>query len=161
MATHSNSPNNEDFAEEVSSESGDGDLQAYRNRRSRGPITSPSDRFAFPLPKLASLQRKGPDCVRSPENDASEPDSAGFAHKRIVETYFAELKDGTMVELVQDSENPRRTLLAVWKDGDLRYLDQLEADTHVLVPLQRRNEIFMRLRLPPPRRVLTNQLRLC
>ena|ERR1700676_2981649 len=29
-----------------------------------------------------------------------------------------------------------------------RRLDQLEDDTHVLVPLQRKNEIFMRLRLP-------------
>jgi hypothetical protein len=44
--------------------------------------------------------------------------------------------------------NPRGTLLAVWREGDLRYLDRLETDGGVLVPLQRTNETFKRLRLP-------------
>lgn len=66
----------------------------------------------------------------------------------IVETAFAELKDGTLVELIQDSENPDRTLLAVWKDGQVRYPDRLEQDGYVLMPFQRKNGIPRRLRLP-------------
>jgi hypothetical protein len=66
-----------------------------------------------------------------------------------IETDFAELKDGTLVEIVEDSENPYRTLLAVWKGSDVRYLTQLEDGAHVLVPLQRKkSQIFDRLRLP-------------
>jgi hypothetical protein len=79
----------------------------------------------------------------------SESDSAQAICHQIVETDFAELKDGTLVEIVQDTEKPRRTSLAVWKDGDLRYVDQLDDDARVLVPWQRKqNEILDRLRLP-------------
>jgi hypothetical protein len=81
--------------------------------------------------------------------DTSEPHSACPTDRQIVETDFAELKDGTLVEVVQDPENRARTLLAVWKDGDVHYVDQLEDDGHVLVPFRRKtNEIFDRLRLP-------------
>jgi hypothetical protein len=84
----------------------------------------------------------------SVENCALEAESACSVTSQIVETDFAELSDGALVDLVQDSENPRRTLFAVWKDGELSYLDRLEHDGHVLVPLQRKNELFNRHRLP-------------
>ena len=88
---------------------------------------------------LHSAQRAGP----------SASDSSRLTSQQILETDFAELKDGTLVEVVQDPENPDRTLLAVWREGEVRYVDQLEDDGRVLVPLQRKtNEIFGRLRLP-------------
>src|ERR1700680_3298771 len=34
------------------------------------------------------------------------------------EIEFAELKDGTLVELVEDSRNSGQTCFAVWKDGE-------------------------------------------
>jgi hypothetical protein len=88
---------------------------------------------------LHSAQRTG----------ASASDSSRPTSQQILETDFAELKDGTLVEVVQDPENRARTLLAVWKDGDVHYVDKLEDDGHVLVPFRRKtNEIFDRLRLP-------------
>jgi hypothetical protein len=78
----------------------------------------------------------------------SAPGSDPSACQEIVETDFAELRDGTLIEVVQDSENPRHTLLAVWKDGDLRYVDKLEHDGRILVPLHHRNQIYKQLRLP-------------
>ena len=71
-----------------------------------------------------------------------------FAHRLFTEIDFAELKDGTLVELAEDSKNPGRTCFAVWKDGEVRFLDQLEQDGQVFVPLARSNEIPGRLRLP-------------
>src|ERR1700676_1774961 len=148
MATHGYSPNRGDFTEVVNSENGNGDLPANRNRRTRFSRDLTSDKSTFQSSEFVPLQPTGPDCVRSPETNASKSDSAGIAHRQIEETDFAELKDGTIVELLQDSENPDRSLIAVWKDGDVRYLGQLEHDSHVLVPLQRRSGIFTRLRLP-------------
>ena len=149
METHSNSPNHEDFAGVPSSKSGETELPVPPNRRPRDTKPSPSDSFGLHSPELVPLQSTGPDHVRSAETSASESASVGSVHKQIVETDFAELKDGTLIDLVRDSENPRGTLLAVWKDGDLRYLSQLEHDNYVLVPSPRKNEIFKRLRLPP------------
>jgi hypothetical protein len=148
MATQSNSPSHGDFAAVASSKSNEEDLLVRRNRQLRGSETSPHNGFGVHSPEFVPPQSTGTDPVRSAANRVSESDSADSVNKQIVETDFAELKDGTLVELVQDSENSRRTLLAVWKDGELRYLSQLEHDNYVLVPLRRKNEIFKRLRLP-------------
>src|SRR4029077_20146772 len=75
---------------------------------------------------LPPLQPKPFVEIKAPENCAAEPEPAAAASDQIVETDFAELNDGTLVDLVQDSENSRRTLLAVWKDGEVRYLDELK-----------------------------------
>jgi hypothetical protein len=65
----------------------------------------------------------------------------------VIEIDFAELKDGTLVELLEDSKNPGRTCFAVWKDGQVRFVDRLEQDGQVFVPLGRNNEVLRRLRL--------------
>jgi hypothetical protein len=85
----------------------------------------------------------------APSNDPPVAQEPIHHSLEIVETAFAELKDGTLVELMQDPENPDRTLLAVWKDGEVHYLDRLEQDDgYILMPVQRKNEIPRRLRLP-------------
>src|SRR5260370_12557035 len=66
----------------------------------------------------------------------------------VTEIDFAELKDGTLVELVEDSKNPGRTCFAVWKDGEVQFVDRLERDGQVFVPLSRKNEVIGRLQLP-------------
>ncbi len=66
----------------------------------------------------------------------------------VTETDFAELNDGRLVELVEDSKNPGRTCLAVWKDSEVRFVDRLEQDGQVFVPLSRKNEVLARLQLP-------------
>jgi hypothetical protein len=117
--------------------------QPYRHFKKWGP--------AWSRPHVWSsvpLQPNPPDDVKPAQNSTSEPESTCSAPDQIIETDFAELNDGTLVDLVQDSKNPHRTLLAVWKDGEVRYLDQLKHNGQILVPLQRKNEMFSRLRLP-------------
>jgi len=117
--------------------------QAFRPFKRSAPAWSvPHFRGSVPL------ESKPSDEVKAPENCPAESESAASAPDQTVEADFAELNDGTVVDLVQDSENPRRTLLAVWKDGEIRYLDHLKQDGQVLVPLQRTIEMFSRLRLP-------------
>src|SRR4029077_18099847 len=74
------------------------------------------------------LHLTGPDDIGSTRAYAPESDSICSTSDQIVETDFAELENGTLVDLVQDPGNPSRTLLAVWKDGQLRYQDQLETN---------------------------------
>src|SRR5258708_25077703 len=66
----------------------------------------------------------------------------------VTEIDFAELKDGTLVELVEDAKHHDRTCFAVWKHGEVRFVDRLERDDQVFVPLSRKNEVLGRLRLP-------------
>src|SRR5713101_505733 len=61
---------------------------------------------------------------------------------------FAELKDGTLVELVEDSNDPDCACLAVWKDGETRLVGRLERDGRELIPLPRKNELLGHVRLP-------------
>jgi hypothetical protein len=102
---------------------------------------------------LSSPQSKVPVRYRFAKNgavyrEAPSNELSTVSNSDTTETHFAELKDGTLVELVQDPKNHVRTLLAVWKDGEARYLDELEHDGHVLVPLARTDEISKQLRLP-------------
>ena len=66
----------------------------------------------------------------------------------VTEIDFAKLRDGTLVELVEDSKNPGRTCFAAWKDGEVRFVDRVEQDGQVFVPLSRKNEVLRHLRLP-------------
>jgi hypothetical protein len=66
----------------------------------------------------------------------------------VSEIDFVELKDGTLVELVEDSRDSGQTCFAVWKDGEVRFENRLEQDGQVFVPWSRKNEILRRLRLP-------------
>ena len=73
--------------------------------------------------------------------------SKGLRDNSATEIDFAEL-DGTLVELVEDSKDPGRTRLAVWKDSEVQFVDRLEQDGRVFVPLARNNELLRHIRLP-------------
>jgi hypothetical protein len=145
---HSMSPSLGAFAEMNSPNTGESDFAISPDQQPRGSDGLPPEGVTSFHWSSEEPQLKGPDHVPSTNNSARELGSICSASKQIVETNFAELNNGTLVDLVQDSGNPSRTLLAVWKDGHIRYLDQLETDGGVLVPLQRTNESFKRLRLP-------------
>jgi hypothetical protein len=66
----------------------------------------------------------------------------------LTEIDFAELKDGTLVELVEDSRNPGQTCFAVWKDSEVQFADRLDQDGQALVPFSRNDEVLASLRLP-------------
>jgi len=68
--------------------------------------------------------------------------------KPITEIDFAEMQDGTLVELVEDPQNPGRKCLGVWKDGEIRFLDRLEQDGQVFVPTVQNSKILDCIRLP-------------
>ena len=85
---------------------------------------------------------------RSDAKNAFDAPSNKSGHNSVTEIDFAELKDGTLVELVEDSKNLGRTCFAVWKDGEVRFVDRLEQDGQVFLPLARNNEVLGRLRLP-------------
>jgi hypothetical protein len=107
----------------------------------RGEANSSESRIALHA-KNAGLGRCG---------DANNAVGAPSKEPRgdpVTETDFAELKDGTLIELVEDSKDPGRTCFAVWKDGEVRFVDRLEEDGQVFVPLPRKNEVLGCLRLP-------------
>ena len=52
-------------------------------------------------------------------NSGRRSDSLGSGAR--IETDFAELADGTLVELVQSPERAGRTCLAVWKNREIRF----------------------------------------
>lgn len=66
----------------------------------------------------------------------------------ITETDFIELSDGTLAELVEDPTDPGRTALAVWKDGNVQYVDKLQVAHQTFVPFSRRNSVLRQTRLP-------------
>src|SRR5260370_18544868 len=102
---------------------------------------SPESRIALPAVN-AGL---GP---RSDAKNAFDAPSNKSGDDSVTETDFAELTDGTLVELVEGPKHPGQTCLAVWKDGEVRFLDHLDQDGRVLIPLARNNEVLRNIRLP-------------
>jgi hypothetical protein len=66
----------------------------------------------------------------------------------VVETDFAELKDGSLVEMIEDPEDSSNTLLAVFKDGEVRFTNRLQHGDELLVPISRDKHIIKHVRLP-------------
>src|SRR5260370_24324966 len=58
-----------------------------------------------------------------------------------IEIDFAELKDGTPVELLEDPANPNRTLLGIWQGREVHFVDRLEPDGQIFIPPPRNREI--------------------
>jgi hypothetical protein len=67
---------------------------------------------------------------------------------QFVEIDFAELSDGSLVEMIQDPADPTKSLLAVYKDGSVQYAEQWRDGNRVLVPLPRTDEMLKHVRLP-------------
>jgi hypothetical protein len=87
-----------------------------------------------------ALGRTGPPLGSSGRGVTSQPKPTAID--------FAVLKDGSLAEIVEDPENSRQTLLAVWKDGSVSYHRQLNCDGRQLIPLPRTGEIMQYVRLP-------------
>lgn len=69
-----------------------------------------------------------------------------MAPKPVVETDFAELPDSTLLDTIEDPGNPARTLLAVYRDHNVHYADQFEADDRICIPISRATEILRHVR---------------
>lgn len=55
--------------------------------------------------------------------------------KRSVEVDFCELEDGTLVELIENPHDATKSILAICENGQIRYVEKLERDNQVLVPI--------------------------
>lgn len=66
----------------------------------------------------------------------------------VVETDFTELDDGSLVEIIEDPENPSRTLLAIYKDGHVCLTHRFQHGNRVLVPIPRDRHVVRHVRLP-------------
>ena len=66
----------------------------------------------------------------------------------VVETHFAQLEDGSLIEMIEDPDNPLRTLLAICKTGQVRLADRLRCGEQTLVPIPRDRHIIKHIRLP-------------
>ncbi len=75
-------------------------------------------------------------------------DGISNAPESVKEVDFASLEDGSLVELIEDPENPNRTLFAVWRDGEVQYVDKLAYRDHILIPIPRTNPVLSHVRLP-------------
>lgn len=67
---------------------------------------------------------------------------------RANETAFAELPDGTVVEMIRHHYDARRIQFAVLSDGQISYADWVAAGADALVPIKSRHDILNHLVLP-------------
>ncbi len=109
------------------------------------PSIQPWTEEEFGTPNTSRGSQKGSSPVRSKNRKSGRVDRTHRSTSTAIE--FSELKDGSLVDLVEDPDNPNRTILAVWKDGETTYHSQLERDGAVLIPLARNGEVFRHLRL--------------
>src|SRR5712664_3130221 len=109
------------------------------------PSIQPWTEEEFGTPNTSGGFQTGSSSVRSNNGKSGRVDGTQRLTSTVIE--FRELKDGSLVDLVEDPHNLNRTMLAVWKDGKTTYHSQLERDGAVLIPLARDGEIFRHVRL--------------
>lgn len=82
----------------------------------------------------------------------SEPnvdaDIESEARSQAIVTDFAELDDGTLIDLAEDPADVHQTMLAVWRDGKVEYLDEVSEGGRIFKPFVRTDELHRAMRLP-------------
>ncbi len=91
------------------------------------------------VPNASSLNHSAP---RSSADDATSQKL-----KRTVEVDFAELEDGTLLEMIENPQDATKSLLAIWNNGQVRYAEKLEHCHQVLVPIPRDAGMIRHVRL--------------
>jgi energy-coupling factor transporter ATP-binding protein EcfA2 len=64
------------------------------------------------------------------------------------EVDFAELEDGSLAEMIEDPVCPTKTLLAVYKDGNVRYVEKWRDGSRTLVPIPRHGQVLNHICFP-------------
>jgi energy-coupling factor transporter ATP-binding protein EcfA2 len=64
------------------------------------------------------------------------------------EVDFSELADGTLVEMIEDPNNPAKSLFAIYKNGAVQIAATVECENRLLVPVPRERGIFKHVRFP-------------
>jgi hypothetical protein len=66
----------------------------------------------------------------------------------VFEMDFTELEDGSLLETIEDPGDSSRSLLAVYQNGNVRFMSQFQSGDRVLVPIPRDKHILKHVRLP-------------
>jgi hypothetical protein len=82
-----------------------------------------------------------------PETSAT-PGSRLSSGLPIREIDFEQLPDGRLAEIVEDPQDPKRTLLAVGRDGNYELVSSIKCDNEILVPIPRDDELLRHVALP-------------
>lgn len=82
------------------------------------------------------------------ENERTTDRVTGTVEERLVETDSTELPDGTQIEIIEDPEDSLRTLLAVFKDGEVHLTDRFRCGSRIFVPIPRSSNLIHHVRLP-------------
>jgi hypothetical protein len=109
------------------------------------PSIQPWTEEELGTPNTSRGSQKGSSPVRSKKRKSGRVDDTQRLTSTAIE--FSELKDGSLIDLVEDPENSNRALLAVSKDGETTYHSQLERDGKMFVPLAREGEVFQHVQL--------------
>jgi hypothetical protein len=65
----------------------------------------------------------------------------------IEETEFAQLEDGSLLEMIEDPEDSSKTLFATLRNGAASFVDQVDVGGRILRPLPRQSKIVRHVRL--------------
>jgi hypothetical protein len=96
-------------------------------------------KFAQPLFINAAPFPAPPASSPSPSSKKAAKNSGP---KQLVEVDFRELADGTLVEAIEDRKDPSKSVLAIYKDGQVRYAEKLAIGSQVLIPVARTSAII-------------------
>ena len=97
---------------------------------------------------LVELGGNGKPLTPPKVNGANGQGLALQVHYKIREVDFAQLTDGTLVELIEHPEDADRTALVVWKDGTAKIRESVEDCRCVLVPAPRDELLLRHIKLP-------------
>jgi hypothetical protein len=108
--------------------------ESNRNNACAKPVDRPNH-----LPSSVAL----PDLV--PANDSADALSESRLFKHQVD--FAELDDGTLIEMIEDPNNAANSIFAIYKNGTVQYAPTVAYKDRVLVPVPREQGLFKHVRV--------------
>jgi hypothetical protein len=106
---------------------------------------------AKPVPAMSVTEknaRPSPSILPGPIPKGREEPESSVNSLPEVETDFAELENGSLVEIVEDPADPNRTLFAISKRGRTRLSPRIEDRGRILVPIPRSTVGFSDVKLP-------------
>jgi hypothetical protein len=138
------------------------DVRAVVSHRQAGskPLSSPSETSRQFIRSRKSIAELSPaDFVAKLKTCTSSPfpDSVLANGPAVVPTEsplpkhevdFAELEDGTLVEMIEDPNNAANSFFAVYQNGIVEYAVKVEREDRVLLPVPRDQGILKHVRLP-------------
>lgn len=68
--------------------------------------------------------------------------------KAVIQTDFAELEDGSLIELIEDPEDPSNTAFAIFNGTEVRDIRECGYKNRLPVPVRRDGNIVRHVRLP-------------